>query len=244
MSVQSANERWDEASWKQRFFTIWTGQAFSLFGSTLVGFALIWWLTQSTGSATVLALASLAGLLPQVFLSPFAGALVDRWNRRVVMIGADASIAAATLVLTYLFLAGAAQVWHVYVIMFVRSSLSAFHWPAMQASTSLMVPEQHLSRVAGINQALSGTMNIIAPPLGALLLGVLPMQGILAIDIVTALLAVTPLFFIRIPQPAGAAPLAGRPSAKPSVWQDMRQGFALRVGLAWLAGHSVDGNRA
>ena len=127
--------------------------------------------------------------------------------------------------LTYLFLAGAAQVWHVYVIMFVRSSLSAFHWPAMQASTSLMVPEQHLSRVAGINQALSGTMNIIAPPLGALLLGVLPMQGILAIDIVTALLAVTPLFFIRIPQPAGAAPLAGRPSAKPSVWQDMREGF-------------------
>ena len=228
MNVQRANERWDDASWKRRFFTIWTGQAFSLFGSTLVGFALIWWLTQSTGSATVLATASLAGLLPQVFLSPLAGALVDRWNRRVVMICADASIAAVTLVLAYLFLAGAAQVWHVYVVMFVRSALGAFHWPAVQASTSLMVPERHLSRVAGINRALEGAMNIIAPPLGALLLSVLPMQGILAIDIVTALLAVSPLFFIRIPQPARAVNAVqgmGQPGAKPSVWQDMREGF-------------------
>ena len=81
------------AVWQRRFFTIWMGQAFSLFGSQLVQFALVWWLTQSTGSAKVLAMASLAGILPQIFLSPFAGALVDRWNRRKVMIAADTGIA-------------------------------------------------------------------------------------------------------------------------------------------------------
>ena len=90
------------ANWKTRFFTIWTGQAFSLFGSNLVQFALVWWLTQLTGSATVLATASLAAIVPEVILSPIAGAYVDRWNRRVVMIVADGLIALASLGLAYL----------------------------------------------------------------------------------------------------------------------------------------------
>jgi DHA3 family macrolide efflux protein-like MFS transporter len=100
--------------WAFRFFTIWSAQALSLFGSSLVQFALIWWLTQKTGSATALAVASLAGMLPQVLFSPFAGALVDRWNRRWVMIGADGLIALATLVLIYLFATDQAQAWHIY----------------------------------------------------------------------------------------------------------------------------------
>src|SRR5215510_12383895 len=98
-------------NWALRFFTIWSGQALSLFGSSLVHFALIWWLTQKTGSATVLAVARLAGMLPQVLFSPFAGALVDRWNRRWVMVGADALIALATLLLIYLFATDQAQAW-------------------------------------------------------------------------------------------------------------------------------------
>jgi len=85
------------ANWKRRFFTIWTGQAFSLFGSSLVQFALIWWITQKTGSATILATATMVALLPQIFLGPIAGALIDRWNRRLVLIVADGSIAFFTL---------------------------------------------------------------------------------------------------------------------------------------------------
>src|SRR5512141_2541066 len=96
--------------WAGRFFAIWTGQAFSLFGSSLVQFALIWWLTQKTGSATVLATSTMAALLPQILLGPFAGALVDRWNRRVIMIVADAAIALATVVLVYLFATGQIRV--------------------------------------------------------------------------------------------------------------------------------------
>ncbi|MHB9151747.1 MAG: MFS transporter [Spirochaetales bacterium] len=100
--------------WKLRFFTIFAGQALSLFGSSLVQFALVWYLAKQTGSATLLATATLVAMLPQILLGPFAGALVDRWNRRSVMIVADACIALATLVLVILFRMGAVRVWHIY----------------------------------------------------------------------------------------------------------------------------------
>lgn len=181
------------------FFMIWSAQAFSLLGSELVQFVLIWWLTIHTGSATVLAVASAMGLLPQVFIGPFAGALVDRWNRRIVMQVADSLVALATLLLIVLFGMGIIQPWHIYAVMFIRSIGGAFHWPAMQASTSLMVPKEHLARIAGLNQSLEGLGRIIMPPLGALLIKVLPIEKILFIDIATALLAITPLFFVKIP---------------------------------------------
>ena len=208
-------------SWKIPFFTIWTGQAFSLIGSRVVQFALVWWLTQLTGSATVLATATMVALIPEILLSPIAGAYVDRWNRRIVMIVADGLIALALLWLAYLFWVDATQIWHIYVVMAVRAVGGSFHWPAMQASTSLMVPERHLTRVAGLNQTLNGALNIVAPPLGALLMGVMPLHGVMLIDVGTAMLAITSLFFVHIPQPKrddiGAE--------KPSIWADMREGL-------------------
>jgi len=213
------------------FFVIWIGQAFSLLGSQLVQFALIWWLTQETGSATVLATASLVGLLPQVFFGPIAGTLVDRWNRRVTMIVADGVIALATVGLAGLFLADMAQVWHVYLLMFVRAVAGGFHWPAMVASTSLMVPQEHLTRIQGLNQTLQGGLNIVSAPLGALLLEVLPLQGVLAIDVVTAIIAITSLLFVAIPQPQRReTPQAGA-NGKSSVWAELREG--LRYVRAW-----------
>ncbi len=208
--------------WTLPFFSIWAGQALSLFGSSLVQFALIWWLTVRTGSATVLAMASMAAILPGIFLGPFAGALIDRWSRRRVIIAADSLVALGSLGLIGLYLLGAMRPWHVYAIMFVRSMGGTFHFPAMAASTSLMVPKAQLTRVAGLNRSLQGAMEIVAPPLGALLIAFLPLHGIMAIDVGTALLAVVPLLFIAIPQPlrrgqAGAAPA--------SLWQDLREGL-------------------
>lgn len=217
------------ADWRPRFFAIWAGQAFSLVGSALAQFALVWWLTASTGSATVLATATLMAMLPQVLLGPVAGALIDRWNRRMVMIVADSAIALVSLWLVFLFASGAMQVWHVYAVMLARGVGGTFHWPAMSASTTLLVPEKHLSRVAGINQALNGIVNIIAPPTAALLLAVLPLHGILLIDVVTAALAVGVLFCAHIPQPARAADAPGAQPA--SLWQDMVAGF--RYVWAW-----------
>jgi DHA3 family macrolide efflux protein-like MFS transporter len=213
------------AKWHIPFFTIWTGQACSLIGSRLAQFALVWWLTETTRSATVLATASLVAVLPDVVLGPFAGALVDRWNRRKVMIVADGFVALVSAWLAYLFWTGSMNAWHVYVAMLARSLGGAFHWPAMQASTSLMVPKEHLSRVAGLNQTVQGALSVVAPPLGAILLSLLPLQGIMAIDVVTALVAVSPLFFVTIPQPQQTETSGAAAESRPSLWSDMRAGL-------------------
>jgi MFS transporter, DHA3 family, macrolide efflux protein len=215
--------------WKAPFFTIWTGQAFSLLGSQLVSFALIWWLTKTTGSATVLSMASLAGLLPQVILGPIVGTLVDRWNRRLVMIVADLTIAAVTAALAWLFWTGQVQVWHVFVLMAVRSIAGGFHWPAMLSSTSLMVPGEHFTRIQGLNQMLQGFMNILSAPLGALALEFLPIEGVLAIDVSTAILAVLPLMFIPIPQPARKPVEPG--TRQGTFWHEFKEGF--RFAFSW-----------
>jgi len=213
--------------WKLPFFSIWAGQAFSLLGSELVQFALVWWLTKTTESASVLALAAMMAFLPQVFLNPFAGALIDRWNRRVVMVVADSLIALATVGAAVLFALDLVEVWHIYLLILIRAAGGTFHWPAMSASTTLMVPQKHLARVAGINQALFGVVGIASPPLGALALDALPLQGTLAIDVGTALLAIAPLLFVNVPQPARAQ---GR-ELKTSLLADMREGF--RYVWAW-----------
>lgn len=216
------NRQSDPPHWLPRFALIWSGQQLSLIGSALAQFALVWWLTQETGSATVLATASLVAILPAVFLGPFVGALVDRWNRRIVMIVADGMAALAAAWIVYLIWSGTMQVWHIYVLMFVRSICGGFHWPAMMASTSLMVPDRHLARLAGINQTVSGAVNIIAPPLGALLLQVMPLYSIMAIDVATAVLAIVPLLFLTIPQPQRSTPAAEL--SLRTLWADVREG--------------------
>jgi DHA3 family macrolide efflux protein-like MFS transporter len=120
-STQKAPPRW-----ALNFFTIWFGQSFSILGSQIVQFALIWWLTVKTGSATVLTFSSVVGIVPQVLLAPLAGVLVDRWNRRITMMVADGVSAAAAGVLAGLFALGWVQIWYVFVILFIRSCAGAF----------------------------------------------------------------------------------------------------------------------
>lgn len=173
----------------------------------------------------MLATASLVGLLPQILLGPFIGAAVDRWNRKLILFSADSVIAVASLILAYLFYLGSVQVWQVYVILLVRAVGTGFHVPTMTSTTSLMVPEGHLTRVQGLNQTLSGGLMIIAAPLGAIALELLPMQGILGIDVVTALFAIVPLLFIAIPQPERSGPEEGGTAPEDSMWESMRFGF-------------------
>jgi DHA3 family macrolide efflux protein-like MFS transporter len=185
----------------KKFWVIFSAQAFSLFGSRLVQFSLVWWLTSESGSASVLAFASIMALLPGVFIGPFAGTLIDRWNRRKVMIIADAMNALVIVALVFLFATGRIQIWHIYAAMFIRSIGGSFHWPAMQATTTLMVPKDQYTRVSGLNTSLTGLASITAPPLGALLLELVPIELILAIDVGTAVLAIAPLLVMIIPQP-------------------------------------------
>jgi DHA3 family macrolide efflux protein-like MFS transporter len=217
----------------RNYFVIFTGQAASLLGSELVQFALIWWLAKTGGSATTLALAALVGLLPSVAFGPFAGVLIDRWNRRTVMIIADLSVALATVALAILFAMEAATIASVYAAMFIRSLGGAFHWPAMQAATSSLVSERHLTRIAAMNQALRGLAGIAMPPLASLLLVASPISTILLIDIGTAVLAIATLMAVRFPRPTGTE----GPGIAPSFRADLREGgryVARWPGLALL----------
>ena len=187
--------------WKNRFFTIWTTQAVSLLGSAIVRFGIIWWLAIETGSTGVLAFSTLVTMIPPVVLGPFVGALVDRWKRRRILIWSDTVIGIATLALAFLYIGGSQKIWQIYVLLFIRAIGDAFHSPAMSASTPLMVPEKHLTRIAGANQTLLGMIRIAAPAAGAALVLTSPMWVILFIDVSTAVVAIAPLIFIDVPQP-------------------------------------------
>jgi DHA3 family macrolide efflux protein-like MFS transporter len=192
--------------------------------SSLVQFALVWYVTKLTGSAAVLATATTAALIPSILIGPFIGALVDRWNRKLVMILADLVVALATAVLALLFAFNLIQIWHIYLILFIRSLAGIFQGPAKTASISLMVPQEHLVRLGGVNQAVNGLTEIISPALGALLLELLPIQGVLAVDIVTAAIAILlMIFFVKVPQPktvTGAQKVTPR-----SLLADVKSGF-------------------
>jgi len=188
--------------WLRNYLPMGIGQIVSLVGSALVQFALVWYVTKQTGSATVLATATTAALVPNILLGPFVGALVDRWNRKLVMIIADFVVALATVVLAVLFATGAIQIWHIIAILLMRSAAGVFQGPARTAATTLMVPKEHLSRLGGVNQAVDGMINVFSPALGALLLELLPMQGVLAVDIATAAIAISlMIFLVKVPQP-------------------------------------------
>jgi DHA3 family macrolide efflux protein-like MFS transporter len=135
------------------------------------------------------------------------------------MIAADSLTALTVLVLAFLFAFNIIEYWHVFVLTFLGSTCGAFHWPAMQASTTLLVPEKHLSRIGGMNQGLMGLANIIAPPMGAVLLGFFPMYYILSIDIATVFIAVPLLFLVHIPKPTSEE------DDETSVMSEMADGF-------------------
>ena len=210
--------------WKQTFYPIWFGQAFSLLGSRLVSFALIWHLAEQTERGVVLATAALVGLVPELILMPFAGACVDRWNRRRILIISDAIIALATAALALLFFFEGYTLWHIYVLMAIRAIGGAFHNPAMKASTTLLVPRERYTRIAGLNQLLDSLLEIATPALGAILLSWFGVSGILMIDVVTALIAITPLFFFSIPQPEKTVDDAGHKSFQ-RLLLDIKEGF-------------------
>ncbi len=188
-------------NWKRTFTIIWSGQFFSILTSSLVNFAIIIWLSLQTGSAEMLAWAAIAAMLPQSIIGPFTGALIDRGNRKLVMMLADTFIALCTLLLAILFWLDVAELWHIFALLALRSIGSAFHMPAMQASVPLLAPTDQLTRIAGINQIIASVSQIAGPALGAMLITIWDIEYVLIFDVAGALLAVTSLFFVHIPNP-------------------------------------------
>lgn len=201
------------------FLVLWTGQAMSLLATQAVQFALVWWLTAQTGSAGVLAGATFVALAPPIFLGPFIGAWIDRWNRKRILWVSDALAALVSGMVGLAFLFDAVSPGLVLASIAVRAVCGAFHGPTMLASTTLMVPAEYLTRIQGLNQALQGGALIVSAPLGALLMAALPMPLVMAVDLVTAAVAIAPLAFVAVPQPP-ARPDAAAPGWR-STWSDV-----------------------
>ncbi|WP_308718689.1 MULTISPECIES: MFS transporter [Pseudomonas] len=208
--------------WRLRFWMIFSGQALSLVGSALTQFVLLWWIADTTGSVAALATAGMAAMLPQALLSPLGGTFADRYNRRLLMIAADVISALCMAVLIVLFLTERIELWHAYVMMFIRSAMQAFQTPAATASMAMLVPRDFLPRAAGLNQSMQSFTVVAAAPLGALAISVMPMGWALGIDVGTALLGIVPLLVFRIPQlrAAGARGIGG-------IWTEFREGLTL-----------------
>lgn len=187
------------------FSTVWFGQVVSMLGSGLTGFALGVWVYQTTGSVTRFALISFFVALPGIVLSPIAGALVDRWDRRWAMILSDSGSGACTLILALLLGTGRLEIWHIYVLQAISSAFGAFQWPAFAATTTLLVPKHHLGRASGMSQLGLAASQILAPGMAGALVARIGVPGVILIDFTTFLVALVTLLFVRFPRPRATA---------------------------------------
>ncbi|MDR1183588.1 MAG: MFS transporter [Coriobacteriales bacterium] len=213
-------ERQIPAYWKRTVALVWSGQAISFLTSGAAGYALLWYLTESTGSAVVLATASIAIYLPYGVFGPFAGIIVDRLDRKMLMIAADLGIAAICALTALLITLGLMSVPLVIGLLALRSIGQAVHSPAMYASMPLLAPDRHLVRLASLNQGLAGAARIAAPALGILLYTMLGLQFVLLADTFGAIVACSLLAVVHIP----AAQM--KKSERTGFVNEMRKGLA------------------
>lgn len=187
-------------NWKNKTILFLASQAISLFGSTLVQFAIMWYITLETKSGVMMTISIICGFLPSFFLSPFAGVWADRYNRRLIIALSDSFIAFSTLILAILFLLGYDYIWLLFVVMAIRSIGSGIQSPAVSAIIPQFVPKDKLLRVNGINSTIHSIVMLVSPMVSAFLLAVASIEAIFFIDVFTALIAVlTLVFFLKIP---------------------------------------------
>ena len=188
-------------SWRKTYFTLLAGQAISFISSGILQMAIIFYLVAKTNSAIILTAATLIGFLPQACLGPFAGAFVDRHSRKSVMIGADLIIAAAGGILALVAFYMELPVWSIMVVLLIRSAGTAFHSPAFSAATPMIVPKEELTKCAGYTQTMQAVSAIISPAAAAFLYAVWPLNAIILLDIVGAILACVTVAISSIPTP-------------------------------------------
>jgi MFS transporter, DHA3 family, macrolide efflux protein len=206
--------------WKRKTLLFMTSQALSLFGSSLVSYAIFWRITLDTQSGLAMTLYMLFGFLPTFFLSPFAGVWADRYDRRRLIILGDGVIALATLVLAILFLQGYQQLWLLFVIPLVRALGQAVQTPAVNAFLPQLVPEDRLLKTNGLLSSMSSAIMLISPMVSGALLSFTSIEVILLIDIVTAIAAILVLLSLQV-----EPPIRTQAAEKPKYWQDLAAGI-------------------
>ncbi len=184
--------------WKRNIFFFLTGQAISLFGSALVEFAIIWHITLTTKSGIMMTIGTVCVFLPRLFISLFAGVWADRYNRKLIIIFADAGIAFVTLLLAIIFLSGYQELWVIFVVLGIRSIGTGIQTPAVGAVLPQIIPSDKLMKINGINGSLQSIIMLLAPAASGGLLSLLPLGAIFFIDVITALIGILILVFIQI----------------------------------------------
>jgi len=221
--VSEMKERWnDRFEGMFGFSLVWLGQFVSIIGSSMTRFGLTIWAWEVTGKATALALVGFFSLVPMLVLSPFAGAVVDRWNRKKIMILGDLAAGLSTIFLLVLFTLGKMEIWQIYIVAVIIGAGEAFQRPAYMAAISTMIPKKHYGRAQGMIGMVGSATGIIAPVAAGALLGLIHINGIMFIDIATFLFAISMLLIVRVPQPIESG--EGK-EAKGSMWRESAFGF-------------------
>jgi len=189
-----------EKNWKKNIILFLVSQTISLFGSALVQYAIMWYITLKTQSGIMMTISIICGFLPTFFISPFAGVWADRYNRKILIVLSDSVIAIATLVLAILFLMGYNALWLLFVISAVRALGSGIQTPAIGAILPGLVPEDKLTKVNSINGTIQSLVFLASPMLSGALLSMASIEVILFIDVITAIIGVsTLLLFVKVP---------------------------------------------
>ena len=215
------------------FFVIWSGQLVSTIGSGLTGFALGVWIYQETGSVWLFSLNMLAFAVPNLLVSPFAGALVDRYDRRWVMILSDTGAGLATLSIAALYMTDNLAVWNIILATAFNSAFNTFQWPAYSAVTTLLVPKDQLGRAGGMVQIGEAISQLLAPAAAGVLFVTVGLGGVIVIDFATYLFAVLTLLFVRVPSPERSE--AGK-EGQGSIWKEALFGWTYISARAGLLG--------
>jgi DHA3 family macrolide efflux protein-like MFS transporter len=191
----------NETSSIQPFLRMWLGQLVSIIGTGMTQFALAIWIWSQTSTITSVVLTTTFFFIPTVFFGPFAGALVDRWNRKRLMLACDTVSALVSLTLLGLVMTGTLQVWNLYLTALISGTMQCLQIPAMMASASTLAPKDRYSRAATLIGLSDSLGQILAPALGGLLYALISVSGILMLDIITFFIAITMMIGIRIPDP-------------------------------------------
>ena len=204
------------------FTIVWGGQLISVLASTMTQFALTIWAYQETGSATALGIISAAFIVPFLLISPIAGVLVDRHNRKLMMMISDLTAVVPTIGILILYASGNLQIWHLYIAAAVNGLGNAFQWPAYSAAISTMVPKEQYSRANGMMSLVESVPGVLAPLLAGILLPIITLTGILTIDVITFIMAILALVAVHIPQPVRT--VEGQ-SEQGSIFKEAAYGF-------------------
>ncbi len=214
------------------FTLIWLGQFTSMLGSSMTNFALTIWAWEETGTATALALTGLAFVLPNILVYPVAGALVDRWNRKLVMMLSDLAAGIGTIAILLLYTSDSLQIWHLYIIFAFMGLFQSFQFPAYSAAVSTMLDKEQYDRASGMLSLAQSASGIFAPVAAGVLLGIVGAGGIMMFDIITFIVAIGTLLMVHIPQPV----VSVESQVKTSLLEDSIFGFKYILARRGLLG--------